>query len=71
MMGAGAGAGAGEGTGVGARTRAGARTGVGAGTWASRTVLRICYKSSLEYLGILLVAAGALATGGFVKGLAG
>ena len=64
-MGAGAGAGAEAGTG------AGARTGVGAGTRASRTVLRIRYKSSLKYLRILLAAAGALAMGGFVEDPAG
>ena len=62
MMGAEAGAGAGVGTG------ARARTGAGVGTWASRTVLRICYMSSSEYLGILLAAVGALATKGFVEG---
>ena len=67
MMGAKAGAGA-E---TGARTGAGARTEVGAGTRASKTVLRICYKLSSEYLGILLVAAGALATGSFIEGSAG
>ena len=51
--------------GAGARTRAEART------QASRTVLRIRCKSSSEYLGILLAAAGPLATESFVKGPAG
>ena len=51
---------------------AGARTGARTGTLASRTVLRIRYKSSSEYLGILVAAVGALAMGGFVpKGPAG
>ena len=65
------GAGAGAGAGTGAGTGAGARTGAGTGTRASRTVLRIRCKSSSEYLGILLAAAGALAMGAFVKGPAG
>ena len=56
----GAGAGAGLGTGAGA----------GIGALVSRTALRILYKSSSEYLRTL-VAAGALATGGFVEGPAG
>ena len=60
--------GAGAGVGAGAGTGARARTGAGAGTWASRTVLRIRCKLSSEYLGIPSVAAGALATGGFVEG---
>ena len=59
-MGAGARTGAGAGTGAGAET--GARAGTGA--LASRTALRILCKSSSEYLGTL-VAAGALAMGGF------
>ena len=61
------GAGAGTGAGMGAKAIIRAR----AGTRASRTVLRIRCKSSSEYLGILLAAAGALATGGFVKGSMG
>ena len=59
--------GAGAGAGAEAGTRARAKTGVGAGTRASRTVLKIRCKSSSEYLGILLAATGALATGGFVE----
>ena len=52
------------GAGVGAEVETGPR--------ASRMVLKICCKSSLEYLGMLLAAVGALATGSFVaEGLAG
>ena len=71
LRGASATMGARAGAGTGAETGAGARTEAGAGTRASRTVLRIRYKSSSEYLGILLAATGALATGGFVKSPAG
>ena len=45
---------------------------MGAGARASRTALKIRYKSSLHYLRTLIVVAKALATGGFVpKGLIG
>ena len=50
------------GTGVGAGTRA--------GTQASRTALKICCKSSSEYLGILVAARGELARGFPPEGLA-
>ena len=59
-MGARAGAGAGIGAGTGARTGAGA----GTGALASRTALRILYKSSSEYLRTL-GESGALAMEGF------
>ena len=49
--------------GVSEMTRA--ETGVGAGASASRTALKIYCKSSLEYLGTLVVAGGALAIKGF------
>ena len=42
------------------------------GAQASRTALRIFCKSSLEYLGTLVLVTGVSATGGFVhEGLAG
>ena len=47
-------------------TGAGAGVGAGAGARLSRTALKIHYKSSLEYLGTLVAAAGVLATGGFI-----
>ena len=37
-----------------------------AGVRASRTALKIFYKSSSEYLGTLVATTGALAAGGFV-----
>ena len=58
--------GAKAGVGAGAKTGTRARMGAEAGTRASRTVLKIRCKSFLEYLGILVAAAGALATKGFV-----
>ena len=63
MMGAGSGAGAGAGAGMGAGTGAG----TGTGAQASRTTLKILYKSSSEYLGTLVAATGALATESFVS----
>ena len=46
--------------------------GAGAGIWASKTVSKFLYKSSLEYLEIFVTARGAMATKSFVsKGLAG
>ena len=46
--------------------------GAGAGMRASKTVLKIFYKSSLEYLGTFIAATGVTTTGGFVfKGLVG
>ena len=51
--------------GVGARVETGTRVGVGA--QASRMALKIRCKSSLKYLGILVVAAEASVTGGFVS----
>ena len=69
------GAGARTGAGAGARTGAGAgaRTGAGAGIGArvSRTVLRILYKSSSEYLEILLAAKEEFARGFSPEGPAG
>ena len=49
---------------VAAESEAGAAAKVGA--QASKTALKILYKSSLEYLGILIVVIGASATGSFV-----
>ena len=75
-MGARSGAGAEAGVGMGARTGAGMGVGTGAGTetgaQASRTALRILYKSFSEYLGTLVAATGASAMGGFApRGPAG
>ena len=42
-------------------TGAGTVAGAGVGALASKTALQIRYKSSLEYLGILVAATGALA----------
>ena len=56
---------------IGARAeaRAGARTGTG--SWASRTALKIHYKSSSEYLGTLVAARGVLARSFALDGPAG
>ena len=69
MAWAGAGAGAKARGGVRARVRRGAkaRTGAEMGVWASRTVLKILCKSSLEYLGTLVVATRAIAIRDFVS----
>ena len=52
-----------------AGTGAGAR--IGAGAQASKTALKIRYKSSLEYLGILVAVGGELARGFPPEGPAG
>ena len=61
-----------ETTGARAGAEAEAETRTGVKTQASRTVLRILCKISLEYLGIFVAASGATVMGGFVlKGPAG
>ena len=49
----------------------GAEAGTGAGTQASRTALKIRYKSFSEYLGIIVAAGGELARGFSSKGPTG
>ena len=46
-------------------TKAGAGARGGAEVWASKTALKICYKSSSKYLEITIAATGATVIGGF------
>ena len=72
IMAAGSGAGTGVRAGMGPGTGAGTGARTGMGARASRTALKILCKSSSEYLGILIAATEASATGGFApKGPAG
>ena len=59
------------GAGTGVEAGAGTRAGAGTGARAFKTALRICCKSSLEYLGILVSAEGELARSFAPEGLAG